>query len=201
MLAEILELDWLLFKFINNDLSNPLFDFLMPLFREKKFWIPLYLLLAFFIIQKYKYQSIGIFILILITLLICDQLSSGLIKNIFQRLRPCNNSDFSDKVRLLVNCGSGYSFTSSHACNHFGLATVFIFAMKPLLKERNWNFLLLTFVFYFWAGTIAFAQVYVGVHFPLDIITGALLGVFTAFICVKIFQLTTKKYYSKWFLP
>jgi undecaprenyl-diphosphatase len=184
MLAEILELDWLLFKFINNDLSNPLFDFLMPLFREKKFWIPLYLLLAFFIIQKYKYQSIGIFILILITLLICDQLSSGFIKNIFLRLRPCNNSDFSDKVRLLVNCGSGYSFPSSHATNHFAFAMFFY-----RLYLNKWILVLGMF----WAAIISFAQVYVGVHYPVDVFAGMLLGLFIGGIvanwCVKYVHL------------
>jgi membrane-associated phospholipid phosphatase len=200
MLAEILELDWFLFKIINNSLSNPIFDFLMPLFREKKFWIPLYLLLAFLIIQKFKYQSVAIFFLILFTVLLCDQLSSELIKNIFQRLRPCNDPELNDEVRLLVKCGSGYSFTSSHACNHFGLATLFVFAMKPLLKKSSWNFSMLRFVFYFWAGIIAFAQIYVGVHFPMDVFAGALLGCLTGFICIRLYLLLVRKFYPDWIL-
>lgn len=180
-------MDRFLFKLVNLDLSNPFFDFLLPLFREKKFWIPLYLFLAYLLIRKYKSRSLSPIFLLLITLTICDQLSSEVIKNIFQRLRPCNDPELKDKINLLVNCGKGYSFTSSHACNHFGLATVFVFIFRNFTHNKRKKIFMKLF-FYVWASSIAFAQVYVGVHYPVDVISGAIIGFSVACICIWIYN-------------
>ena len=91
-------------------------------------------------------------------------------KHGFERLRPCNDPEFTDHVRLVIkHCGGGYSFLSNHAANHFGMAVFFFITLRHVFRKWAW----LVFV---WAGLIAFAQVYVGVHYPLDVLCGALLG-------------------------
>jgi membrane-associated phospholipid phosphatase len=106
----------------------------------------------------------------IITVLVADQISSHVLKPLVERLRPCNQPMWSHFVRTLIHCGSGYSFPSSHATNHFAIA---IFLMFSFRKNGRYLHMSLLFV---WASLISIGQVYVGVHYPLDIITGCLLG-------------------------
>ncbi|MBP7184400.1 MAG: phosphatase PAP2 family protein [Saprospiraceae bacterium] len=180
MLDYILQKDVEVFHFINSVIHNQVLDFLLPLFRDKFFWIPLYVfILSYFYIQ-HKVKFIYIIILVVVTVFACDSFSSKIMKPTFKRERPCRSQA---DVRLLVSCGSGYSFTSSHATNHFGLAYVFtmLFGLKKFRKRHN-------YYFYIWAFLISFSQVYVGVHYPLDVFFGALFGLLIGFICCSIFN-------------
>jgi undecaprenyl-diphosphatase len=86
------------------------------------------------------------------------------------------------KVRLLLDhCSGGFSFTSSHAANHFGLAMFIFMTIQPLFKKYTW-------LFFIWAAVIAYAQVYVGVHYPLDIFVGALIGLFIGWFIGSVFN-------------
>ena len=106
-------------------------------------------------------------------------------KHGFERLRPCNDPEFYLNVRLLLNhCGGGYSFISNHAANHFGMAAFFFITFKHLFKKWTW-------IAMFWAVMIGYAQVYVGVHYPLDVFCGALLGL--------AFGITTGSFFNKRF--
>ena len=149
------------------------------------FWLPLYVFLVGFIVLNFKKNAL-VFILILIsTVAISDSFSSQIIKKNVQRIRPCNVESLKGKVKLLVHCGSGYSFTSSHATNHFAVANFLIFTIFQRKKWVKWSLI-------FWAFSIAFGQVYVGVHYPLDVVGGGILGsvigYFAAFIYRKYFN-------------
>ncbi len=159
-----------LFLFINQRCSNSFFDWLMPIIREAKNWIPLYIFLIVFASIKLK-KYVWIWILLAIaTFTLTDQFSSHIFKPLFARLRPCADPNFSPQIRLLLDhCSGGFSFTSSHACNHFGIATFIIISLGFYLNK--WKYL-----FMIWAAIICFAQVYVGVHYPLDVLCGGLLG-------------------------
>lgn len=116
-----------------------------------------------------------------ITITLSDQLSSTLIKYHVNRLRPCQDPAMEGHVRMLLNhCSGGPSFTSSHATNHFAAAVFLFIILKPYLK--NWAYL-----FFFWAASISYGQVYVGVHYPLDIFCGAIVGSIIGFITASVF--------------
>ncbi len=162
------------FQLINSGCANALFDSLMPLLRNKFFWSPLYIFILVFLLLNYKQHALKIILLAIITIFISDQLSSSFFKPLFQRARPCHGlNEQLEYVRLLVNCGSGFSMPSSHAANHFAFATFFFM----VFRTRR-----VFFYAFLWAAVIGFAQIYVGVHYPLDIVAGALLGVIVGWL-------------------
>ncbi len=183
-MTTILQFDEYLFQIINGDWHNDFLDFVMPWWRDKKFWIPVYILGAGYLVWKYKLRSIFFILSIAVTIGVSDTLSSKVIKKTVKRPRPCRNEVLAQDLNLLVPCGGGYSFTSSHATNHFALA-VFIITLFGGMRKR-WKYLLI-----FWAASIAFGQVYVGVHYPIDVIAGALLGTTVGWLMAK-FMITNK---------
>ena len=198
MLEWLIQYDSALFQLINSSWNNALFDFLMPLFRNKTFWIPLYIVIAAVLTYKYKLKVLPILLLFLLTVLLADQISSELIKKSVQRLRPCNDPLLQESLRLLIECGKGFSFTSSHATNHFALAFLFNAFLGPVLLPNKKNgrvfFAAASFL---WAFFIAYAQVYVGVHYPLDVTAGAVLGTALAALTYKLYKLLINNYLKK----
>jgi membrane-associated phospholipid phosphatase len=169
-MESILHFDALLFDAINQGMSNAFFDMILPLFREKIFWGPFYLFIISFILLNFSPKKALILLLgIALSVAVADFTSSKLIKKNVQRIRPCNDDIFSPHIIKRVPCGSGFSFTSSHACNHFAVA---VFLIGIFGRERSW----IKPALLLWAFLIAFAQVYVGVHYPLDVIVGGIIG-------------------------
>ncbi|MCX6299212.1 MAG: phosphatase PAP2 family protein [Bacteroidetes bacterium] len=175
--------DRYLFLKINSSWTNPFFDAILPWWRDSNTWTPLYLFLILFVVINSKKQAFFWILAAIITLVLTDQISSSLVKPLFGRLRPCSDPSLINQVRLLLpNCSGGYSFTSSHATNHFGFASFVFITLKPLIKK--WGNLL-----FLWAATISFSQVYVGVHYPLDILSGAILGLLIGYTTAYFFNL------------
>jgi len=170
--------DQSLFVYINQVATHPLTDTLMPFFRESTLWIPFYLFLIVFVFVNFGKKGLVWLLFAFITVLLTDQFSSSIIKNWVQRPRPCADPLLYGQVRLLLDhCSGGYSFTSSHATNHFGVATFLFVTLGRYFG--NWKYLL-----FIWAALICYAQVYVGVHYPLDVVFGALLGFLIGhFVC------------------
>lgn len=169
LLQMLLHWDAAAFQSINGSLSNPLFDAVLPFFREKWFWAPLYLFLVAFLWLNLGKKGWLIVLGLVAAVGLADFTSSTLIKKNVQRLRPCNEPAMMDKVTLRASCGSGYSFTSSHAANHFAAA---VFLIGVFGRLGRW----VRPAALGWAAAIAFSQVYVGVHYPGDVLCGALLG-------------------------
>ena len=176
------QFDYFLFSKINGEWHNSFFDSVIPFIRESYLWIPFYFFLILFTTINFKIKGWYWVLFFILNAMLSDFVSSTLIKDNFFRLRPCHDPSLADKVRFLVSyCPVSSSFTSSHAANHFA-ATMFIFttfkkAVKPLMG------------FSFFVGIfISYAQVYVGVHFPLDIFCGAIVGLILGYIPAKIFN-------------
>ncbi|MGH2646747.1 MAG: phosphatase PAP2 family protein [Ginsengibacter sp.] len=174
-------LDKILFLLINHDSSYQYLDPVMLVARNPFTWIPLYIFIAWYMFVKIGKRGWQFILFSFITVAITDSCST-LLKNAFGRLRPCVNAEISGLVRHLVDCGGIYSFPSSHAANHFGMATFWFWAIyKTTGKKWRWLWI--------WASLICYAQVYAGKHFPSDIAAGALLGIITGTIMAKIFEL------------
>jgi len=169
MLSTIIHWDRQAFYFVNHTLGNPFFDFVMPWIREKFFWIPVYIFIITWSLIRYKIKGLYIILFLAAAVALSDLISAHLIKLLVQRLRPCNDRTMDKFITDRVACGNGYSFVSSHASNHFAIAG---FLMVIFGNKFRWV-IPLTF---FWALLICFAQVYVGVHYPIDVTAGAILG-------------------------
>jgi len=179
--ASLIEKDKALFSNINGKWTSALLDKIMPWVRTSNNWIPLYIALLVFIIYHWKTNAWKWVLLAIVNVGLTDQISSSIFKPLFHRLRPCADPEIMNQSRLLLeHCSGGFSFTSSHAANHFGIAVFIFMTLQPLLK--NYRFLFLG-----WAAIIAYAQVYVGVHYPLDIFFGSLIGIVVGYFNGKIF--------------
>lgn len=184
MLDKILYVDKIIFLFINNDCANPILDFIFPWWRHRLFWVPLYLFVAYFLITEYGRKGFWMLLTLLITFAISDVTSSHIIKPFVERIRPCNAPDLLGMVRMLVGCGAGFSFPSAHATNHFAFAV----CLSNILPNKRKQLLLWSCL---WASSIAIAQVYVGVHYPIDVTFGSFLGIVIGYGVAKIFCKTT----------
>lgn len=150
--------------------ANIVFDWLMPWLRNPYFWSPLYLFILIWMYRNHKKQGLIWCMFLLLVFACCDFTAASIIKPWIHRIRPCHNLLLGFNIRPLVQCGSGYSFPSAHAANHVGIS-LFILATWPF-KQRIWSYLILG-----WALLVMYAQMYVVVHYPSDILAGALLGI------------------------
>ncbi|MFC6101818.1 phosphatase PAP2 family protein [Olivibacter domesticus] len=180
MLTSILHFDTDLFLLINQDMANTFFDWLMPHLRNPFTWAPLYLFIIIFSIRMYKKRGVIMILFLLATFGAADFLSASVIKPIVKRVRPCNEITLQGEVMNRIRCGSGYSFPSSHASNHFAMALFLIMVYKKRWKHIVW-------LGFLWAFSISFAQIYVGVHYPLDVLGGALFGSLIGYLFASVF--------------
>lgn len=180
-MESILNFDAEWFKII-NELQLGILEPILVLFRNKFAWIPLYILIIGIAIFKWKRNAWLPILFMVITVGVSDLFSSQLIKKNVERKRPCQTMEVISRAR----CGSGYSFTSSHATNHMSLA-VFWFMLFAKWKGKRWLFI-------FWALTIGFAQIFVGVHYPVDVMVGFLLGALIGGIVYQCYRRLSPKF-------
>jgi len=168
ILLSLLDVDYVLFDLINKEWTSEILDYILPIWRDKLFWIPVYFFIVSYMVFNHRVRGYYFVLFLLLTVGSADLVSSHLIKKNIERLRPCREPMMFDE-RVLVPCGHGYSFTSSHAANHFAISMFMIFSLGATRRGVKPVLLL-------WAASVAYAQVYVGVHYPLDVVAGALLG-------------------------
>ena len=184
MLDFLNSIDITLFRFINGNLRNSVFDVLMPfitdLNKQRIVLVFVVLILLWMFIRGKRHVRIAGFLLV-ITIVISDQVSSSVIKYWFDRPRPCF---VLHNVHLLISCGSGFSFPSSHAVNNFAGALLLAFFFP---RAKWW--------FFGFATIVAFSRVYVGVHYPFDVIGGAVIGLFCAGGVLFLFLALEKLWY------
>lgn len=178
----ITNIDSDLFLFLNG-LHVDWLDKVMIAITQMWVWAPLYLLLIYWTVKQYGKRCWWIFLTIGIVVLCSDQLSAHVCKPLFQRLRPCYNPDFQNLIYLPKGMAGGrYGFVSSHAANTFAVAA---FLTAALHKNYKW----IGIVLYLWAFISSYSRIYLGFHYPGDILCGALLGILIGLILWKVFQL------------
>ncbi len=181
-MKKLIELDRSLFLYLNEHWHTSFGDWFLPLMRNSGTWIPLYVFLAVFAIVNGKKDEWWWLIFATIAIVLSNFISSDLIKHNVMRVRPCSDPTLMNSINFLI----GYrpqssSFTSSHACNHFTMAAFFFFTLKNHIGKIAW-------LFFAWAGVITVAQVYVAVHFPLDVLCGGIIGFILGYLCATSFN-------------
>jgi undecaprenyl-diphosphatase len=191
-LEKLLELDQSLFLLLNGAHADWL-DIPMWLISTRWFWIPIYFFLLLSLFKRYKGWS---FVVLLVIVALCitinDQVASGIFKEWVGRPRPTHTEGLKEYVHTVKDLsgneyrGGRFGFYSSHAANLFGVVILFVVCMKPL---KGWWIALL----YLWVTLIAYSRIYLGVHFPGDILMGMGMGTLVGWICALIFLMINKR--------
>ncbi len=174
-IESIKQLDQSLFFFFNG-IHNPYWDVIMTLFTQTITWGIFYLTLLYFIIRKYQMKAVVIFIMLALVILIADQFSV-FIKETVQRLRPTHDPDIRHLVHNVYRKGGLYGYFSSHATNTFAVA---MFTAKLFKNSRYQVFI------FFWAAFVSYTRIYLGVHYPFDVLTGVLVGILIGHFIYKL---------------
>ena len=172
-----------LFRLINQA-NQPWLDGPMEIISGKLTWIPLYVTLIYFLSKQYKKENWKSVLYLVSSVVFADQFSSSFLKPLFKRLRPCHVDAFQSWIHLPAGCGGQFGFCSSHAANSFAIAVGFY------LLTKN-KFAGVTLVL--WASIISYSRIYLGAHYPLDVIVGALVGGIGAWGLFKAYERLIKK--------
>jgi undecaprenyl-diphosphatase len=185
MIDTLSHVDTQLFLFFNGHHSG-FWDIVMWHISGKWEWIPFYIFLLYFVIRKYKLNSIWILLSIALVIALADSISSQIIKDSVHRLRPSHNPGIESVIHIVNNYRGGtYGFVSSHAANTFAVA-VFL----SLLFKNRW----FGFSIFIWATIVSYSRIYIGVHYPGDVLGGAILGSVLSLIVFKIYSTVEKRY-------
>lgn len=186
MLEALNHFDHELFLKIHH-FRNGFLDAIMPLITGRWLWIPLYIILVFLLWKRFGKRVIMIVPVVAAMVLFTDQ-TSNLVKNSVCRLRPCHDPSISEQVITPVGCGGNYGFVSSHAANTFGMAT-FLWLLSgmmegvaPSKKRKRWLWL------FAWSMLVCWSRIYVGVHFPFDLLGGCVIGAFWAIVMFLLYK-------------
>ena len=185
MLDKILDFDTQIFIYLNG-LGSETYDVLW-LFITKQFnWIPFFVVLLYLIYKKVGVkQSLYLLLFIAVLVTFTDQITN-IFKNGFQRLRPCNTPEINGIIRI-VKSSDTFSFFSGHAANSMAVATFLYFIMK-----RHYKYFVLLFL---WPLIFAYSRIYLGLHFPLDIMCGYLCGLILGFVMYKVYLKVQQRYF------
>lgn len=176
------ELDQQLFLYLNSA-NSPFWDKVMHFLSMTSVWIPLYLAIVTYLGMTYKRKLPVIIFFLIITITLSDQ-TALLIKNTVERLRPCHEPALQGLVHTVNGfCGGMFGFVSSHAANSFNIALVSL-----LLIRKKWYSVSILI----WAAAIGYSRVYLGAHYPVDVICGALLGAFIGTCIYRIYVVTSR---------
>lgn len=174
------EYEWFLWL---NSFHSPLWDTIMFWVTYRFTWIPLYLFIVYYIFKFIRQNAWYKLAFIIISVGLSDRITSGFMKPYFHRFRPCHDPAIENLVHIVGGCGGQYGFASSHSANSFAFAVAFALIAG---KQNKWKYFL-----FLWAILVSYSRIYVGVHYPTDLLAGAVVGVLVTLIIyfiVSIFK-------------
>ena len=176
MMDSLLELDMILFRILNG-FGHPHLDTAMVWFSDKYIWIPLYAFIIYKIVEQCKSRFWIPIASIIVLIVLTDQFTSSLMKPFFERLRPCNEPSLNSTIILIKRCGGNYGFASSHAANTMGLAV-----FGYLFFDKKW----IGKTLIIWSVLVGYSRIFLGVHYPGDVIAGFLIGGILSYLVYKM---------------
>jgi len=185
-MGSLQKIDEYLFRIINSAGWEQM-DQLMILISSKWFWIPLYIYILYLIYKRFSDQFLKILFALGLLIFLADFGSVHLFKEVFERARPCH---LLEGIRVVDGCGGPFGFISSHASNSFAIAF-----FMALLFRNFWGFAWL----FSWAVVIGFSRIYLGVHYPFDILGGMFWGLFVSLLVYYIYKMKIKDFDFLWF--
>lgn len=186
MVDFLLDIDKQLFLFING-LNTPGIDAGMIVLTNALSWVPLFLLVIGWMIYKLRWKSVIVLLAVVLVIILTDRISAGLLKPLVGRLRPSHEPGLKDLVHIINGYRGGlYSFVSSHAANAFGVATLLWLLLR---KQITW-----IWVMFIWATFFSYTRIYLGVHYPSDVVGGGVLGVLLGLLVYKLLSLLPAKF-------
>jgi undecaprenyl-diphosphatase len=179
-MEQLLKLDEQLFLWLNG-IHSPWLDPIMAILTKTQSWVPLYLLLIYLIIKQYKKNSWICLVALTLVVLMTDQVTASIMKPYFERLRPSHEPSLASVIHLVDNQKGGqFGFASSHAANTFGVA---MFVWLSLKKSNKFIWLIFA-----WSIVMSYSRIYLGLHYPGDILVGASIGLLTGWAFSKAVQ-------------
>jgi undecaprenyl-diphosphatase len=186
MIEQLLKNDTELFLFLNN-LGSSTWDGLWLAITEKLTFIPLYALLLFLLYKKFGGKSLLVFVVVIALMITFTDQITNVFKRGFMRPRPCGEADLIDHMRFIaVRCGK-YGFFSGHSSNSMAAAVFAGLMLKPYYKN-------LIYIMLIWSVVVAYSRIYVGVHYPLDILCGLIFGAISGFMFYKLTKYALKRF-------
>lgn len=170
-----------LFIFIHAKASSEKIDWLFKTLRASLTWVPLYAFLLYWLLRYHRKQAWQFILLTLVVFGITDHVSAAIMKPFFGRLRPCFEPSLEPYIRGVISCGGKFGMPSTHASNHFSTASFWFFSIS-WMSNKKWHWLWL------WAFLVCYAQVYVGKHYPGDVLVGAIFGTLVGFVVALVFK-------------
>jgi undecaprenyl-diphosphatase len=173
------QLDTTFFLYLNG-LHAPWLDPVMVLFTERNTWIPFYAGLIIWLGWRFGWRAVGLVLTLAVAVAVSDQVCSSVLKPLTLRLRPCHETALQPLIHPVLPCGGLYGFASSHAANTFALAMGLWLLLGRQYGSLRWLFV--------WAAVVTFSRIYVGAHYPLDVLAGAGIGTLAALVTVSLYH-------------
>ncbi len=185
-MEKLLELDRELFLFLNG-LHSPFMDPIMYFLTDGRAWLPLYIFTGYMVYRQYKKESLWILAGIILSIVITDQITTTFMKPFFARLRPSHEPSLHGLVHNVNNYFGGlHGFASSHAANTFGVTM-----LLWLILRQHYRWAVLLFI---WPAVMSYSRIYLGVHYPGDILVGTLIGLLTGWLVFRLYRRITRRH-------